>query len=59
MKADASYFQTQKFFTPLTSFLPLFLDISVSNKIAFFVVSEEEGLQWQKGGKKLVRGVKN
>ncbi len=50
----------QKFFTPLASFLLPFLVIWVSNKITKIpLFLGIEVLSTNKGGKKLVRGVKN
>ena len=52
MKAEYSYFTNQKFFTPLTSFLPPLFSLENS-------LWSDKSSNKKRVGKKLVRGVKN
>ena len=57
MKAENPYFTNQKFFTPVTSFLPPLFSCERSVKLA--KIENDHDFNVEKGGKKLVMGVKN
>ena len=60
MKTEKQYFTNQKFFTPLTSFLPPFLHSSQAIFNKFQKIAYHVSYIWLKlRGKKLVSGVKN
>ena len=54
-EAEGLYFANQKFFAPLTSFLPLFFHLKDQQKTRKVQISKTyETLRLKKGGKKLV-----